>query len=98
VGREQLDRVAAHPEGAALEVHVVALVLLRHQVGQKLALVDAVADRHLEGHGGVGLHRADTVDARHRGDDDDVVALQQRPGGRVAHPVDLLVDGRFPSR
>ena len=29
---------------------------------------------------------------RHRGDDDDVVALQQRPRRRVAHAVDLLVD------
>jgi hypothetical protein len=51
VGREQLDRVAAHPERAALEGLVVALVLQRHQVCQQLALVDALADRHLEGHG-----------------------------------------------
>ncbi|CAM5391677.1 hypothetical protein FALB51S_02051 [Frigidibacter albus] len=28
-------------------------------------------------------------------DDDDVVAFQQRPGRRVAHPVDLLVDLQF---
>jgi hypothetical protein len=31
----------------------------------------------------------------HGGDDDHVVALQKRPGRRVAHPVDLLVDGGF---
>jgi hypothetical protein len=95
VGREDLDCVAAHAEGAALEGGVVALVLQGDQIGDQLALVDALADLDGEGHGGVGLHRADTVDAGHRGDDDDVVALQQRAGGRVAHAVDLLVDRAF---
>ena len=41
VGREDLDGVAAHAEGAALKVGVVALVLQGHQVGQQLASVDA---------------------------------------------------------
>ena len=45
-----------------------------------------------EGHRRIGLDRADAVDARHRGDDDDVVALEQRARRRVAHAVDLLVD------
>ena len=45
-----------------------------------------------ERHRRIGLDRADAVDARHRGDDDDVVALQQRARRRVAHAVDLLVD------
>ncbi len=95
VGRKDLDRVAAHAKGAALKVHVAALVLLRHQVGEKLALVERVADLQLERHGGIGFHRPDAVDARHRGDDDDVVPLQQGAGGGVAHPVDLLVDRGF---
>jgi len=43
-------------------------------------------------HRGIGLDRTDTVDARHGGDDDDVVALQQRPRRRMPHAVDLLVD------
>ena len=95
VGREDLDRVAAHAERAADEVHVAALVLLGDEIGEQRALVEPVADLHLEGHGGVGLDRADTVDAGHRGDDDDVVALQQRARRRVAHAVDLLVDRGF---
>ncbi len=69
--------------------------MLRHQIGQKLALVEPVADLHLEGHGGIGLDRADTVDARHGSDDDHIVAFEQRAGGRVAHPVDLFVDRGF---
>jgi hypothetical protein len=93
VGGEDLQGVAATAERTALEGGVVALVLLGHQVGHQLLLVDGLADLQREGHGGVGLDRADAVDAADRGDDDDVVALQDRPGGRVAHPVDLLVDG-----
>ena len=30
-----------------------------------------------------------------RGDDDDVAPLEDRPGRRVAHPVDLLVQRQF---
>ena len=95
VGRKHLDGVAAHPEGAARERLVVALVLQCHEVCQQLALGNALAHLQLEGHGRVGFHVADAVDARHRGDHDDVVALQQRAGGGVAHPVDLLVDRAF---
>ena len=95
MGGEDLDGVAADAEGAADEVDVAALVLLGDEVGEQLALVEAVADGHLEGHGGVGLDRADAVDAGDRGDDDAVVALEERARRRVAHAVDLLVDRRF---
>ena len=43
VGGEELERVAAHAEGAALEVAVVALVLQRDEVGDQLALRRAAA-------------------------------------------------------
>ena len=95
VRREQFHRVAAHAEHAARKVAAAAFVLQRHEVGDQLPHVDAFADLYREGHGGVGLDRADAVDARHGGDDDDVVALQQRARRRVAHAVDLLVDGGF---
>ena len=95
VRREDVDDVAAHPKGAAGKIGLGALVLQRHQVGDQLALVDALALLQRKRHRGVGLDRADTVDARHRGDDDDVVALQQRPRRRMAHAVDLLVDRRI---
>ena len=93
VRREDVDDVAAHAKGAAGKIGLRALVLQRHEVGDQLPLVDALALLQRKGHRGVGLDRADTVDARHRGHDDDVVALQQRPRRRVAHAVDLLVDG-----
>ncbi len=43
----------------------------------------------------VGLRRAQAVDARHGGDDDDVPALEQGSRRRVPHPVDLVVDRRL---
>ena len=95
VGRPDLERIAADPEGAAGEALVVAAVLLLDEVGDDAALVVGLADDEVLGHRAIGLDRADAVDAGDRGDDDDVVALQQRPGGRVAHPVDLLVDLAF---
>ena len=96
VGGEHLDRVAAHAEQAAREIAGLhALVLQRDEVLDELALVDLVAELQREGHRGIGLDRADAVDAGDGGDDDDVVALEQRPRRRVAHAVDLLVDVGF---
>ncbi len=95
VGGPELEPVAADAEGAALERGVVAAVLLGDEVGHDLALVVVVAGDQVLGHGAVGLDRADAVDARDRGDDDHVVAFEERPGGRVAHPVDLFVDLRL---
>ena len=43
VGGEDIERVAAHAERAAIEIVLRALVLQRHQVGDQLALVDALA-------------------------------------------------------
>ena len=92
MGREDLDGIAAHPEIAAPQNHVVAPVLKLHQLAQKLGPVDPLARLQGHDHLRIGLERADAVDARHRGDDDDVLALEQRPGGGVTHAVDLLVD------
>ena len=92
VRREDVDDVAAHPEGAAREIRRGALVLRRDQIGDHAALLDLLALLDREGHRRIGLDRADAVDARHRGDDDDVVAFEQRARRRVAHAVDLLVD------
>ncbi len=92
VRRENVDDVAADAEGAAGKIGLGALVLQRDEIGDQLPLVDALALLQRKRHRGIGLDRADTVDARHRGYDDDVVALQERPRRRVAHAVDLFVD------
>ena len=92
MGREDVDGVAPHPEGAAGEIVVVAPVLQRHQPADGGVAVDLVAFADRDGGAGIGLDRADAVDARHRGHDDHIVALQDRPRRRMAHAVDLFVD------
>ena len=63
VRREDLQAVAAHPEIAAGEGLVVALVLQRDELADDLALVDALALLQVEGHRRIGLDRADAVEA-----------------------------------
>ena len=46
MGREQIDRIAADAEDAAEEIAARALVLERDEIGDQLALVDALADLH----------------------------------------------------
>ena len=91
-GREHVDGVAAHAEGAAREVHVVALVLHAHQLRDGVAL--ALLATHLQDHPHlqVVVGRADAVDGRHRGHDHRVAPLQHALGGRQAHLLDVLVD------
>ncbi len=95
MGREDLQGIAAQAEHAAVEVGVVALVVQLDQPAQELLAVDLLPDGERLGHGRIGLGRADAIDAGDRGDDDHVAAFEQRARGRMAHAVDLLVDGAF---
>ena len=92
VDRDDLDGVAAHPELAAGEVDVVALVLHGDELADELVARDPLAD--LQRHHGVQvlLGGAESVDAGDGGHDDDVAPAEQRVGGRVPQPLDLGVD------
>ncbi len=87
IGREHVERVAAHAERAALQLVVVAVVLDVDEVVNHVALVEE--HRHAR----VVLRRSDAVDAADGGHHDDVAARQQRRRGRMAQLLDLLVDG-----
>src|SRR6266852_3105176 len=52
---EDLHRVAAHAEGAADEIHVVAIVLQLDQLGEQLAAADAGAGGERHRHRRIGL-------------------------------------------
>ncbi len=92
VDRDDLDGVAADPEGAAGEGEVVAGVLHLDEAPQQLVALDLEADPEPGHPVDVLLRRAEAVDARHGRDDDDVAPGEQRVGGRVAQPLDLVVD------
>src|SRR5262245_35227913 len=66
VGDEDLDDVAAHPEGAAVKIHVVALVLEVDQTTQKRVATKLLPDLEVDHQSAIVVGVADAVDARHR--------------------------------
>ena len=82
VGREDLERLAAHAERAAPERGVVARVLDRDELAQQLVAVDEVAALQDLEVVVVGLRRAQAEDRRHRGDDDARRAARTAPPSR----------------
>ena len=92
--RLELERVAADAEPGAAHRLVVALVLEVDQVAQHGVAPVLAADAQLEDRRAVVDRRAEAVDARDRGDDDHVAALEQGVGRGVAEPVDLVVARR----
>ena len=94
VGGLHLDHVAAGPEAAAVEHHVVAAVLDVDEPAQdRLA---RVLLPHPQVHHLLLVlgRRAEAVDAGHGRDDDHVTACEQRRRGRVAQAIDVVVDRR----
>ena len=92
VDREHLDHVASHAETRALELYVAALVLYLYQPVDELLSVHrhAGTQRHRERI--VFERRAETVNARHGRDDDDIARFAERACRRVAQLVYLVVD------
>jgi hypothetical protein len=93
LGREHVDGVAAHAEGAAAEVDLVALVLHADQLSDHVALAELVAHAQRHDHLVVVGRVADAVDGADTGDDDHVATLEQALGGTQPHLLDVLVDG-----
>ena len=90
-----LDDVAPDAERAAAEIVIVALVLNLDQLAEDLLATDALPPFERQQHAVVRLGRAEAVDARDAGDNDDVAPLEEGAGRRQSHAVDLVVDGRF---
>ena len=88
VGRVDLDHVAAHPERAARQVHVGALVLHLHELCEERRHPGLVPHLDVGEHVVVGVRGSQTVDARHGGDDDDVPPLEQSLRRRETELVD----------
>ncbi len=91
--RVDVDDVPAHPVGAPVQFHFVALVLQLGQSPQDGAVVHGIAPHQVQQHGHVLVRIAQAVDGGDGGDDDGVVALQDRLGGGEPHLLHVLVDG-----
>ena len=92
VGGVDLERVAADAEGAADQGHVVAVVLDVDQVAHDLVAPQTRAAPERDDGVLIFLRRAETVNARNRGDDQRVAAGQQRAGRGMTQLVDFVVD------
>ena len=92
LGREDVDGVATHPETAAREIDLVALVLHADQLLDHVALAELVAHTHRHHHLVIVGRVADAVDRADAGHDDHVAPLQQAFRGAQAHLLDVLVD------
>ena len=90
--REDVDDIAAHPEGALREIHLVARVLHVGEPAQELPLIKDLAAHEVQHHGEIGLRVTEAINRRHRRDDDRIFTLEQRLRGRQAHLLDVFVD------
>ena len=95
IRREELDLIAMHPKGAALEHALLAPVVDLDQAAQQRLASHLLTLLEQQQHAVVGLGRAEPVNAGDRGDDDHVAALEQGPRCRVPQAVDLVVDQGF---
>ena len=92
-GGDNLNYIAAHAEGAALKGNVVTVVLNFHQLAQNRLAVNNLSSPQRKHHIIIFLRRAQTVNARYAGNDNNVAAFKQRAGRRVAQFINLIVDG-----
>ena len=94
VGGNDVHGVALDTEGAAFEVHVIALILHVYKQAQEAVALHLLAylqhNRTIQ----VGLRRTQTVDAGDGGNHHNVTAAQQRRGGRVAQTLHVIINRR----
>ena len=90
--REYIDDVAAHAKRPARKIHVVAFILQLDQFLDEGSLRHLLTHPHRQHHLRIGFGRTDTVNARHRCDDDTIGPRQHGTCRAMAHAVDLLVD------
>ena len=88
---ENLHDVPAHAEGGALEIDVVAGIVDLDEAAQKLVARHLLPGAQRDAEAEELLGRAQAVDARDGGDDDDVVPLAQSARRRIAQLIDLVV-------
>ncbi len=74
--RIDVDYFTPHPEGGAVEFHVIAFVLQLSQPVQDVALVDDIASGEMQHHAQIGIWITQTVDRRNGCDDDGISAFQ----------------------
>jgi len=94
IRRKHINHIAAHPIGSAAEIHIVASVLQFRQAPHNRALIHLVTPDQVQHHLEVGFGITEAINGRYRGHHNHIPALHQGLGGRQAHLLDMLVNGR----
>ena len=92
VGRENLQRIAVHAEGAAPEIHIIARVLHVHEPADHIVAVRFHTGAQGDNHVLIINRAAQSVDAGHRRDDNYVRPLGKCRRRRMAQLVDVVID------
>lgn len=92
VHRDDLHRIAAHAECATGEGDVVAFVLHVDELAQQRVAIDLLAFLEEQHAARVFLRRAESIDARDRGDHHAVAPREQIRRGGVAQALHVVVD------
>ena len=93
LGRENINRIAAHTERSAHKIHVVAPILHFHQLRDNGRALLGVPLSQNQAHLRVAFRLSDPVDGRDGRNQNRVAPLKDTFGGRKAHLLDMLVDG-----
>ena len=94
IRRNHFQHVAPNPERSPVKIHIIALVLNIHKLGDDRVHADTLADLNRNDQTGIVFRRAKAVDTGHGRDNDNIPARQQGMGSRVPELVDVVVDGR----
>ena len=93
--RNNLNHIAAHAEGAALEIYIVTRILNLYQLMQNTLAVNRLAKAQRKHHIIIFLRCAQAVNAGNTRHDDNVPAFEQRTRRTMAQLINLIVNRRI---
>ena len=91
--RNNFNYITAHTKSTTLKSNVVTVILNFHQFAQNSLTVNNLPRPQRKHHIVIFLRCAQTINARHTGNNNYVTAFKQRAGGRVAQFINLIVNG-----
>ena len=92
LGRENINNITTHTKISPSQLDIIAGVLQLCKSAQDLTLIAKTALTQVQDHPMIGRRVAQPIDRRNRGNNDDVVTLQDRLGGGKAHLINMLVN------
>ena len=95
IDREDLQGVTTDTERPPLKTHVIACVLNIDQAPEQTIPIVVLPHAQAQHAIHVLLRGPQAIDRRDGGNDDDIATSQERIGGRMPKPFDLLIDRRI---